>query len=141
MRTIFDSVIRKGGYDLPTMLRRIDAYHIEGKLTDTEREELTAAARGDAVPQVDASGEVQLLWAAVRALEQRVTALEGNAPDDTGAEEIPAFVQPTGAHDAYYNGDRVTYQDKAYLCVVPEGLACVWSPDAMPDYWQVMGDV
>ena len=31
-----------------------------------------------------------------------------------GEEDIPAFVQPTGAHDAYQTGDRVTYNGHIY---------------------------
>lgn len=137
MYNIFDTVIRRGGYDLGGIINKINAYHVEGKLTDEEREQLTAAARGDASPVLDAAGEVQQLWAAVRALEQRVAALEGGTQGGTqgGTGDIPAFVQPTGAHDAYYNGSRVVYADKVWLCVAPEGVACVWAPDVMPDYW------
>lgn len=142
MYNIFDTVIRRGGYDLGGIINKINAYHVEGKLTDEEREQLTAAARGEAAPQLNAAGEVQQLWAAVRALEQRVAALEGGAQGGDAAEEnIPAYKAPTGAHDAYYNGSRVVYADKVWLCVAPEGVACVWAPDVMPDYWQVMGDV
>lgn len=140
MRNIFESVIRRGGYDLGGIINKINAYHVEGKLTDEEREQLTAAARGEAAPQLNAAGEVQQLWAAVRALEQRVAALEGGTQGGTQGStgDIPAFVQPTGAHDAYYNGDRVSYNGTNYKCVAPDGVACVWAPDVMPDYWQVM---
>ena len=32
-------------------------------------------------------------------------------------EEYPAWVQPTGAHDAYNTGDKMTYTDgKRYIC-------------------------
>lgn len=48
----------------------------------------------------------------------------------------PEFVQPQGAHDAYFRGDRVTYNGVRYLCAAPEGVACVWAPDAYPAYWQ-----
>lgn len=136
MKDIFLAVIRRGGYDLNGMLRRIDEYHIDGKLTDAERDELVAAARGDATPGVDASSEVQKLWAVVNGLTARVAALEGGTPDDGNGDNVKEFVQPTGAHDAYYAGAVVSYNGNVYTCIAPDGVACVWSPDVLPGYWQ-----
>lgn len=48
MKTIFEQVISRGGYDLTALLANIDRYHIEGKLTDDDRDSLYAMARGDA---------------------------------------------------------------------------------------------
>ena len=70
----------------------------------------------------------------VDALAARVKALEGG--EEGPAEEYPAYVQPTGAHDAYHNGDKVTYNGAKYTCIAPEGVACVWNPDTYPAYWQ-----
>ena len=33
-------------------------------------------------------------------------------------DEYPEWVQPTGAHDAYNNGDKVSYNGKHYICMV-----------------------
>lgn len=49
------------------------------------------------------------------------------------AEEYPAFVQPTGAHDAYGIGDKVTYEGKRYVCTMAN---CVYSPAAYPAAWE-----
>ena len=143
MREIFERVIRAGGYDLVEMLGRIDEYHVTGRLTDEDREALVALARSVAAPQLDLAAEVQRLWEANRALTARVTALEGSAADggDEGSgDAAPAWVQPTGAHDAYFAGARVAYKGRIWVCVAPEGMACVWSPDVMPDYWEAEGD-
>ena len=48
MKTIFENVIERGGYDLTGLLNRIDSYHVMGKLTDEERDELYAKARAGA---------------------------------------------------------------------------------------------
>lgn len=137
MKNVFLTVIRRGGYDLPTMLSRIDEYHITGKLTDAEREELVASARGEASATMDAEKEIQLLWTKLKALEDRIEMLEAGASgDDVVEKEVDEYKQPTGAHDAYFAGDVVMYNGKAYACVAPEGVACVWSPDVMPGYWQ-----
>ena len=41
-------------------------------------------------------------------------------------EEWPEWVQPTGAHDAYNTGDKVTYNGSRYVCTMD---ANVYAPD------------
>ena len=106
MRTIFEQVIARGDYDLTAMLQNIDRYHIEGKLTDEDRESLYALAREGAQPVYDYAAEIEAIWAAIRELQ-------GQAQDP---EEWPEFVQPTGAHDAYGVGAQVTYNGQRYRC-------------------------
>lgn len=127
MKAIFYNVIAGGDYDLTEMLARIDGYHIEGRLTDAEREELYALAREGAAPQYDPRTEIEALWAAVRELRAQI-----GGSTDTG-DEWPDFVQPTGAHDAYSAGDKVTYGGARYICQMD---SCVWSPDVYPAAWQ-----
>ena len=62
------------------------------------------------------------------------------APDATPAlwvkvsvEEWPEFVQPTGAHDAYNTGDKVTYNGKRYVSLID---ANVYSPGDYPAGWE-----
>ena len=40
--------------------------------------------------------------------------------------EYPEWVQPTGAHDAYNKGDKVSYNDKHYICTMD---ANIYAPD------------
>lgn len=132
MRTIFEQVIARGGYDLTAMLQNIDRYHIEGKLTDEDREALYALARQHAAPQCNYDSEIEAIWAAIRELQQAQEEGGGTEPTD----EWPEFVQPTGAHDAYGVGAQVTYNGQRYRCKMPN---CVWSPDAYPDAWELVG--
>ena len=44
MVSIFKDVIARGGYNLSAILKKIDVYHVEEKLTDEERDELRALA-------------------------------------------------------------------------------------------------
>lgn len=125
MRTIFEQVISRGDYDLTAMLQNIDRYHIEGKLTDEDRESLYALAREGAQPVYDYAAEIEAIWAAIRELQ-------GQAQDP---EEWPEFVQPTGAHDTYGVGAQVTYNGQRYRCKLAN---CVWSPDAYPDAWELV---
>ena len=48
-------------------------------------------------------------------------------------EEWPEWVQPTGAHDAYNTGDKVTYNGKRYVSRID---ANVYSPEAYPAGWE-----
>lgn len=53
--------------------------------------------------------------------------------DDTGGEdEWPEFVQPTGAHDAYNTGDKITFEGKRYICQMDN---CVYSPADYAQAW------
>ena len=60
----------------------------------------------------------------------RVIGVPDPAPEP---EEWPEWVQPTGAHDAYGVGDKVTYNGKHYVSKIAGN---VWSPDAYPAGWE-----
>lgn len=126
MKEIFEQVIQGKSYDLKSLLNCIDQYHIEGKQTDDERQELTLQAQEGAAPEYDYAAEINALWAAVRALQQSISPSE-----DT--EEWPKYVQPTGAGTAYQVGDKVTYNGTRYICRLPH---CVWNPEVYPIGWQ-----
>lgn len=134
MKSIFASVISKGDYDLAAMLQRIDTYHVEGKLTDAERDELYALARQAPEKHYNCEAEIERLWAAVRALQSPQNG-DDAAPDTT--DDWPAYVQPTGAHDAYQTGAQVVYNGQKYRCIMDN---CVWAPDVYPAAWEVVTD-
>ena len=48
-----------------------------------------------------------------------------------------AFVQPTGAHDAYRLGEKVTVDGTVYVSVIDFN---VWSPEVYPAGWAVEGE-
>lgn len=144
MYKVIKSVIESKRYELAEMLTKIDTFWVQGGITEEERNELVALARENALPENSYAGiqeQLTTLFKTVAELEQRVATLEGASEEDSSdTEEYPEYVQPTGAHDAYKIGDRVTYNGNRYLCVAPEGVAVVWSPDVMPDYWHLLTD-
>lgn len=93
---MFVERIGQGEYDLQEMLLKIDLYHIRGKLTDDEREDLYTRARAGAVEAqaFDVQAEIRTLWAAIAELRN------GTGNTGTGGD-WPEYVQPAGAHDAY----------------------------------------
>ena len=146
MKELFLTVIGRGGFDLETMLRKIDEYHIQGQLTDEDKTALYKAARDAAKPLLEISEEVLKLCTEVTRLkdrlsaaEARLTALESNQGGESPAEpepqedKYPDYVAPTGAHNAYNKGDKVTFKGKRYECLQD---ACVWSPYAYPGCWK-----
>lgn len=134
IKGIFEQTILRGGFDLAEMLERIDLYNVEAKLTDEERESLYALARQHARPQYNYDAEIEALWAAIRELQQGQE--EGGGTEPTG--EWPEYVQPTGAHDAYQVGDKITWNGKHYICIFAN---CVWSPADYPAGWQEQSEV
>lgn len=48
-------------------------------------------------------------------------------------DEWPEFVQPTGAHDAYKKGDKITFEGKHYISLIDGNT---YSPTAYPAGWQ-----
>lgn len=133
IKGIFEQTILRGGFNLAEMLERIDLYNVEAKLTDEERESLYALARQHAAPQYNYDAEIEALWAAIRELQQ---GQQGGGAEPT--DEWPEYVQPTGAHDAYQVGDKITWNGKHYICIFAN---CVWSPADYPAGWQEQSEV
>lgn len=49
--------------------------------------------------------------------------------------EFPEWKRPTGAHDAYNTGDKVTYNGKKYISLFD---ANTYSPEEYPDAWELV---
>ena len=126
MKTIFENVIARGDYDLTGLLKKIDGYHIAGRLSDAERDELYEKARTGANP----AESVDVL-AKIAELERRVKALEERQDSGTGSTDVPEYE----VGKWYYKDDKVMYDGKEYTCIAPDGIVCVWSPVEYPAYW------
>ena len=48
-------------------------------------------------------------------------------------DEYPEWVQPTGAHDSYNTGDKVSYNGKRYVCTID---ANTYAPDVYG--WEIV---
>ena len=102
----------------------------ETALTPAQAREKCGFAAASALDFTDVAGseyagEINALWAAVRALQQSIS--------PPAEDEWPEFVQPTGAGTAYQVGDKVTFKGVRYVCRLPH---CVWSPADYPIGWQ-----
>ena len=52
-----------------------------------------------------------------------------------GTETIDEWKEPSGAHDAYNQGDRVVYNGVVYESKINGN---VWNPEQYPDFWEVV---
>lgn len=132
------TVISSGRYELADLLGKIDKLWLQGGLSDADHDALVKQARD----HHDPAGGYASLEQQIRDLTARVKALEqARVQDDEPVveDEYPAYKQPTGAHDAYYTGSKMTWPDgKKYVCTAPEGYAVTYGPDILPGMWKAV---
>ena len=131
----FQTIINAGGYDLADLSKRIKTMYVMGGLTEDEMKQLLEQARDNAKPDdsyAPLADRVKAVEEWETTVEERLGKLESGSSTGLGepekpADEWPEYKQPTGAHDAYHVGDKITYKGKRYTCVMD---GCVWTPDA-----------
>ena len=148
----FENVIKNIDFDLRDMLDKIDEKYIENRLTKEEKLQLEEMARAsakavnsyeDIQKRIDeVSEKLDLLEETVNANAKGMSALKDTIekmggsitePTPEPVEEYPEYVQPTGAHDAYKIGDKITFEGDKYECLMDN---CVWSPIEYPNAWK-----
>ena len=132
------ATIRTDSYKLADILQRIELFYAKGEISETDRENLIFAARQHAADalEIDVKAEIKAICLRLRDIETKIEEIEKKISPDPEPEpepEIPEYVQPTGAHDAYNIGDKVRYKSKIYECLIN---ACVWAPDVYPAAWK-----
>lgn len=134
MFEIFKNVINNKQFDLRDMLYKIEESYIKSDITKDDKEKLEELARNNA-NAVNSYEDIQKriddltkglesLTRTVEANAQGTSALkdaiiqlggvietpsEGGDEEEQPIDEYPEYVQPTGAHDAYYIGDKITF--------------------------------
>lgn len=138
MFNVFKNVIETSDFDLRDILNKIEESYIKSSLSKEEQEELEEMARQHAKPEnsyASLQSQIDDLARRIEALESDVKELKGESTEEPTepVEEYPEYVQPTGAHDAYKIGDKITYNGKHYECIFDN---CVWNPDEYPSGWK-----
>ena len=140
MYEIIKSVINAQQYELSAILHKIDTIWVQGGITDDQRTELIALARDKADPAKSYAPwqeQITAVYAEINALKTEIALLKNNT-GESGSEqdpddEWPEYVQPTGAHDAYNKGAKVTWNGRHKICQMD---GCVWDPDTYPAAWK-----
>lgn len=140
MYSIIKQVIESKNFELTSILRKINTLWAEDELNDEQREELITLARESAKPEnsyAPLQNQIDALFANVKELAQEIATLKnGGVKPEEPTEEYAPYVQPTGAHDAYNTGDKMTYTDgNKYICQMD---GCVWGPDTYPQGWKLV---
>lgn len=143
MFATFQTIINAGGYDLANLTERIKTLYALGELSKEEMEQLLEQAQANAKPDdsyAPLADRVKAIEEWMTTVEERLAKPESGSSTDLGepeepADEWPEYKQPTGAHDAYHVGDKITYNGKHYTCVLD---GCVWTPDEYPQGWQLV---
>lgn len=128
MFKIFKNVIENSDFDLRDILKKIEESYIKSDISEEEKTSLESLAREKAKPE----NSYASLQKQIDELTERISKLEENS-DEEVTEEYPEYRQPTGAHDAYNMGRKVTFNGKKYICKLD---GCVWSPSEYPAAWE-----
>lgn len=135
MYEMIKTVIASRTYtDSNALIAKIQRLYIEGTLTESQYTELrTMLAEQNPVKTYDVESELDKVWVELRRIASIVDSMPEPSPEPEPSEDVPDWVQPTGAHDAYQKGDKVRYNGNVYESLIDGN---VWSPDAYPAGWQ-----
>ena len=136
MFNLIKQVIESKSYKLEDMLYKINKMYVESYITEEEKTELDNLARENADPvnsYAPLQEQIDNMYIKISNLENRIAILENSEPTEPGEDEYPEFVQPTGAHNCYNKGSKITFEGEKKICNID---GCVWSPDAYPAAWE-----
>lgn len=136
MYEIIKSVINSKDYELKDILYKINKMYIESAITEEQKTELDNLARINANAEnsyAPLQEQINNIYTELDSIKNRLNALEGTEETTKPDEEYPEYIQPTGSHDAYNTGDKITYNSKKYVCKMD---GCVWNPDTYPAGWE-----
>ena len=126
MQKIIEKVIETKNFELSDMLRKIDTLWVQGSINEETRKMLSDKARNNAT--LDKSFDI---LSKLEELDKRLKALENKGTEET-EETYEEFVSGKW----YYNGNKITFEGKNYVCIAPENATCVWNPTDYPAYWE-----
>lgn len=144
MYEIIKNVIQSKDYELRDMLYKINKMYIESYITEAQKTELDELARTNANAEnsyAPVQEQINNIYNELAQIKSQLNTLLENPEEGTEepaeppqtTDEYPEYVQPTGAHDCYNTGDKISFNGKKYVCKIN---GCVWDPDTYPAGWQ-----
>ena len=152
MFEIVKNVILSKNYKLEDILNKIDTIWLQSKVTDDEKLELIDMARENALAENSYKPLQEQLDKAFKMIDELKETVEANAIGQSelknaveklggkvestqtpAKEKYPEYVKPSGAHDAYNEGDGMTYNGTKYESLINNN---VWTPDEYPAGWK-----
>lgn len=117
------------GTDHSRMYHYGDVVRYEGKLVRSTHQGLNSWAPGTL-------GFDGRIWEILETTDEPETPETSNEADTSETSEQPAapdFKQPTGSHDVYKQGDKVTFNGEVYESLINTNA---YSPEAYPQGWK-----
>ena len=143
MYQIIKNVILSKDYELRDILYKINKMYIEAQISEDEKTELDELARENAKAEnsyAPLQEQIDNIYSEIDSIKRRLANLEsieeGSETEPTEPveeEEYPEYKQPTGAHDCYNTGAKITFKGEKYICLID---GCVWSPEEYPSGWK-----
>lgn len=146
MFEIIKSVIRNKDFELKDILDKINTVWLKSMITKEQMEELERLARENAVAEnsyAPLQKQINNIYTEIDTIKAEIKKIKGETGEVTEpeqpveTEEYPEYVAPSGAHDAYKIGDKITYNGKKYICKLD---GCVWDPITYPDAWEKVAE-
>lgn len=143
MFDIIKNVIKTKDFELRDILYKINKMWIEAQISEEEKTELDELARENAVAEnsyASLKEQVENIYSELDSIKSRLATLESTEEgseteptEPTEPDEYPPYKQPTGAHDCYNTGAKITFKGEKYTCLID---GCVWSPEEYPQGWK-----
>lgn len=139
MYQIIKNVILSKDYELRDILYKINKMWIEAQISEDEKAELDELARENAVAEnsyASLEEQAENIYSEIDSIKSRLATLENTEEPEEPTEpvdEYPEYIQPSGAHDAYNTGAKITFKGEKYTCLID---GCVWSPEEYPQGWK-----
>ena len=145
MYEIIKNVINSKDYELRDMLYKINKMYIESYITEAQKTELDELARTNANAEnsyAPLQEQIDNLYDELSQIKSQLNTLleeteegteENPSEPPVTTDEYPEYVQPTGAHDCYNTGDKISFNGKKYVCKIN---GCVWDPNTYPAGWE-----
>ena len=151
MKTIFESVIREGTYNLADIINTAHEEYVASRLTKDEREEVIALAQENAKPEnnyaeinaridkifeeiADLRATVEANAKGMAAIKEAVEKLGTDvpSPEEPAAEEWPEWYAWDGVTlNPWQEGSKCTHNGERYISKVNNN---VWEPGAVGVY-------
>lgn len=148
MKTIFESVIREGTYNLADIISKAHEEYVSNRLTNEEREEVIALAQENAKPEnnyAEINARIDKVFAEISSLQETVNANAKGmvaikeaveklgaivpSPEDPAVEEWPEWYAWNGISlNPWQNGSKCTHNGVRYISKVDNNI---WEPGAI----------
>ena len=119
---LIEKLIEKKFYEKNEIQNKINVFYAMNVINEEEFANLTLKVEEtyrvieENIEEVQEDADNQFYKRIIEKLGQQV-----EIPETPTEEEYPLFVKPSGAHDAYKEGDKITYNNKK-ICMQNEQL-------------------